>query len=54
MSMYRMFHGYPDVVTVNQLCKMLGIGRNTAYSLLKSGRLKSVRIGIKYRIPTSG
>ena len=50
--MSRMFHRHPDVVTVEQLCKMLNIGRNTAYSLLQSGQLKSVRIGNKYAIPT--
>ena len=50
--MVRMFRDYPDVVTVEQLCRMLRIGRNTAYTLLRSGKLKSVRIGKKYIIPT--
>lgn len=40
------------MVTVEQLCKMLNIGKNTAYTLLKSGQIKSVRIGGKYAIPT--
>lgn len=50
--MSRMFQHYPDVVTVEQLCKMLCIGRNSAYKLLQTGEVKSVRIGKKYVIPT--
>lgn len=46
-----MYNSYPDVVTVKQLCEMLRIGRNTAYALLQSGEIKSVRIGRKYLIP---
>lgn len=48
----RIFRRYPDVVTVEQLCKMLHIGKNTAYSLLTSEQIKSVRVGNKYIIPT--
>lgn len=32
---------------------MLHIGRNSAYKLLSSGQLKSVKIGKKYIIPTA-
>lgn len=47
-----MFAEYPDVVDVEQLCKMLGgISRKLAYRLLTSGELRSVRIGRSYRIP---
>jgi len=52
MADSRMFRRYPDVVTAEHLCKMLNIGRNAAYTLLKSGQIKSVRIGNKYVIPT--
>ncbi len=45
------FQEYPDVVSVEQLCKMLRIGRNTAYHLLKSGTIQAIRIGRQYRIP---
>lgn len=45
------FHDYPDVVSVEQLCQMLHIGRNTAYRLLKSGAIQAIRIGRQYRIP---
>lgn len=47
-----MFAEYPDVVDVEQLCKMLGgISRKLAYRLLASGELRCVRIGRSYRIP---
>jgi len=46
-----MFKGYPDVVTVKQLCKMLNIGKNSAYELIHSGKLKCVKIGKVYKIP---
>jgi len=46
-----MFENYDDVVTVEQLAKMLKIGRNTAYELVREGAVKSVRVGRKYIIP---
>ena len=47
-----MFAEYPDVVDVEQLCKMLGgISRKLTYRLLASGELRCVRIGRSYRIP---
>lgn len=46
-----MFSDYPDVLTVDQLMEMLHIGRNAAYGLLKSGEIKTLRIGRRYIIP---
>ena len=40
-----------DVITVDDICVVLGIGRNTAYQLLKSGEIPSRRIKRKYIIP---
>ena len=48
-----MFENYDDVVTVEQLAKMLKIGRNTAYDLVRTSTIKSVRVGRKYIIPKS-
>jgi len=46
------FTEYPDVVDIEQMCEMLGgIGKKSAYKLLKNGMIKSLRIGKKYRIP---
>ena len=47
-----MFEKYPDVVDVNDLCKMLGgISRKLAYRLLSDQEIRSVRIGRSYKIP---
>ena len=46
-----MFQDFPDVVNVAQLQKMLGVGRNTAYNLLKTNKIRSIRIGKIYRVP---
>lgn len=47
-----LFCDYPDVVTVEQMCEMLGgICDKTAYRLLKSGKIKSFIVGRRYRIP---
>jgi len=51
ISNTNIFEGYSDIVTVKELCQMLKIGRNTAYDLVKSGKLNSVRIGARYLIP---
>ena len=42
---------YPDVVTIEQLMKMLNIGKNKAYELIKNKTIPTVRIGKKYIIP---
>ena len=47
-----MFEHYPDVVDVDDLCKMLGgISRKLAYRLLSEQEIRSVRIGRSYKIP---
>ena len=47
----RMLNKYKDFLSVKDLCEILGIGKNTAYRLLKNGEIKSIRIGNKYKIP---
>lgn len=46
-----MFLDYPDVVSVEQLMEMLQIGQVLAYKLVKSGTIKSRKIGREYKIP---
>lgn len=47
-----MFRDYPDVVNVNEMCKMLGgISAKLAYKLLSSNRIQSIKIGRTYKIP---
>ena len=43
----------PLVLRVNDLMTVLGIGRNSAYTLIRSGQLKAIRIGNSYRVPRS-
>ncbi len=40
----------PLFLTVPQAAIILGIGRNTAYDMVRSGRIKSVRLGRQIRI----
>ena len=42
---------YPDLLTVKDIQDILHVGRSTAYSLLQSGQIRSLRIGSIYRIP---
>ena len=46
-----MFANYPDVVNVEQLQTMLGVGRNTAYRLINDNEIRSIRIGSVHKIP---
>jgi len=46
-----MFTTYPDVVNINQLKDMLGIGITLAYRLVKQNTIKSLKIGREYKIP---
>ena len=39
------------VLTVQQAVRALNISKNTAYALVRSGKLHSVRIGRQIRIP---
>ena len=48
-----MLNNYPDVMTVEQLAEVLGIGKNSAYALIKSHEVGSRRIGRKIIIPKS-
>ena len=45
-----MFTDYPDCVNVQELAQMLGIKRTKTYELLRSGIIKSIKIGKDYRI----
>ena len=44
-------HDLPMTLRVEDLMPLLGIGRNTAYELIRSGQIRSVRIGRQIRIP---
>lgn len=48
---YRSLDELPVTLRVEELMPILGIGRNTAYELVRSGRLRSIRVGRQVRIP---
>lgn len=50
---YRLlFREYPDVVGIDQMCKMLGgISTRTGYKMLREKKIKSYKIGRTYKIP---
>ena len=48
---YTHYDQLPLISSVDELTKILGIGRNTAYDLIRCERIRSVRIGHKIRIP---
>ena len=46
-----MFSEYGDIVTVEEVMKMLQIGRVSVYQMLRSGEIRSLKVGKKYVIP---
>lgn len=40
-----------SLITVDELCEVLMIGKNAAYHLLQSGKIKCFRIGRIWKIP---
>ena len=50
-SNYHSFEELPLTLWVEDLMPILGIGRNTAYELVRSGKIRSIRIGRQLRIP---
>ena len=50
-SNYHSFEELPLTLRVEDLMPILGIGRNSAYELVRSGKIRSIRIGRQLRIP---
>ena len=48
---YRSLDDLPMTLRVEELMPILGIGRNTAYELVRSGKLRSIRDGRQVRVP---
>ncbi len=48
---YTTFEQLPLVMSVEQLAKVLGIGKNYAYELVRCGAIQSIRVGHRFRIP---
>ena len=41
----------PLTLRVEELMPIFGVGRNTAYELVRSGQIRSIRVGRQLRIP---
>ena len=50
-SKYRSYDELPLTLRVEDLMPILGIGRNTAYELVRCKKIRSIRIGKQLRIP---
>lgn len=48
-----MLNQYEDIITIEELCEILMIGKNCAYRLLMENKIKAFRIGKKWKIPKS-
>ena len=51
MEHTQMLSEYGDVLLPEDVQKILQTGRNTVYTYLAEGKIKSIKIGGKYRIP---
>lgn len=46
-----MYDYYDTLITPEELAEMLNCGMNTTYNLLKSGKIKAMKIGRVWKIP---
>ena len=46
-----MLNDYPDVMSIDEMCRALSIGKKTGYKLLQTGQIRFLKIGRAYRIP---
>lgn len=51
MSIISGSENLPKVLNVKDLAEILSVSQNTAYNLVRSGQVRSIRIGRTYRIP---
>lgn len=45
-----MYNDPNELITIEELCDILSIGRNAAYTLLQSRKIKAFRIGRVWKI----
>ena len=46
-----MFENYADMVSIEEMCEMLKIGKNKAYELLRNGSVGGFKEGRIWKIP---
>lgn len=42
---------YPDILTVDEMSKALGVSSKTGYQLLRENRINHLKVGRAYRVP---
>ena len=47
----KLLNNYPPVLCVKQVAVILAVSQNTAYALVRSKQIHSIRVGRSYRIP---
>ena len=46
-----MLREYPDVMDIEQMCRVLHVSTKTGYRILQEGKIRSLQVGRSYRIP---
>ena len=46
-----MLKSYPDVLTIQQMCEILGISTKTGYRILREKKICCLKVGRSYRVP---
>lgn len=46
-----MIEQYGEILSIEELCEILAIGKNVAYRLLTEKEIKAFKIGRKWKIP---
>jgi len=46
-----MFYGYPEILDVKQVSKVLGVSTKTVYKLIRAESLSAMRVGREFRVP---
>jgi excisionase family DNA binding protein len=42
---------YPDILTVEEMSKALGVSCKTGYQLLRENKIEHLKVGRSYRVP---
>ena len=42
---------YPDILTVEEMCRALGVSTKTGYKLVRENKIECMKVGRSYRIP---
>ena len=42
---------YPDILTVDEMSKALGVSSKTGYQLLRENKVEHLKVGRAYRVP---